>query len=352
MRNGNAMSEQQFCTIYFLDMLIGIIWYKALMFRCIRYCSSAVSIGIFVGLLLIFVITGICTDIKKGRNWQNILMNLILGFGSYTILAYFDFRHDLIMVEFKVALVLAGVYAAYTMTGRIRNKRKKSRILRSRCRKACRGTKLIFCAGMVLLMLVVTYCNIFGTGLIRSGVRPSYISDGGEQTMDNNRDAIMLMEQSVWKRLSDSEKLDVLQSVANIESSYLGIPHGLTVCAKDGRKDELGSYDDSMHQINIAPETLRTADSETACNVIAHESWHCFQHRMLDVYNNTSNELKNLILFEGAADIEAEFMDYVDGNENYWAYRSQLCEVQARDYAESRTAMYFEFIENSSDDCH
>ena len=70
---------------------------------------------------------------------------------------------------------------------------------------------------------------------------------------------------------------------------------------------------------------------------------------MADAYNEASDELKPLRLYNGASVYKEEFSDYVDGFKDFCGYYLKKCEEDARRYAENAADEYFERIDEYID---
>lgn len=187
--------------------------------------------------------------------------------------------------------------------------------------------------------------GIFGNNIPASSVPAISNDHSNPQTISNNIDTVLLLQEKEWSILTTQEKIDVLQTVANIEAHYLGLPNELNVGASNLDEDTLACYDDSTHTISI---DITHLESDLVYNVLescCHEAYHSFQHRLVDVYNTSDGQLKGLCFFKSAAQYSQEFDDYADGENDYYAYYSQNCERNARHYAEDAVEDYYSRID-------
>lgn len=79
-------------------------------------------------------------------------------------------------------------------------------------------------------------------------------------------------------------------------------------------------------------------------NTICHESYHAYEHRLIDMYESSSDQYKQLKVFEYATEYQKEFNNYTEylpELDNYEEYYYQLCEADARDYADVREFEYY-----------
>lgn len=68
--------------------LIGFVWYKALLFRCIGSQTYAYSRVILIAMLIVLVMVGILFNIGRSRNNYNVFANVALPFGVYAAITY------------------------------------------------------------------------------------------------------------------------------------------------------------------------------------------------------------------------------------------------------------------------
>ena len=62
---------------------------------------------------------------------------------------------------------------------------------------------------------------------------------------------------------------------------------------------------------------------EEVLDTLLHEIYHCYEHRLAEVYTSADPELQRLRLFRDAADYVNEVAQPVDTEEDYSAYAAQ-----------------------------
>lgn len=92
-------------------------------------------------------------------------------------------------------------------------------------------------------------------------------------------------------------------------------------------------------------DSLLNDSSYELTDTIAHEAYHSHQHRMVEAYDEASDELKSLLFYYDATLYKEEFADYTDGFKDFCGYYNQECESDARRYARNAADEYFERIE-------
>lgn len=193
---------------------------------------------------------------------------------------------------------------------------------------------------MMVIMLPMFLHGAFGTTLLKSNVRATAENTKQEQTISNNIETILRLQESGWVKLSTQEKLDVIQTVANIEAHYLGLPNELNVGAANLSEYTLAAYSDPIHTVYINLTHLENDQATDILDSCCHEAYHAYQHRLVDTYNFAPKRSKSLRVYKKAALYVDEFNNYVDGYEDFCSYYFQECESDAREYAEEAVEDY------------
>ncbi len=335
-----------------VEFIISDIWwelmiwlfYKSFLFRHIDSFSLRESRYILAALVVVTSLIGILLEYKSHRDYLSIAMNSAAGLGIYTILTYLPIKPRLIFNVIMVSGTLAIIYSLDVICHRIRNRKKFKTILFRRLCRAGKGSALILCTGLTVIMVSIAANTVFGSFLITPSVKPTNQADGSEETIAGNMDTLVLLKADTWKELSVSDKVSVLQCVANIEQNYLGLPHELNVGAANLREGVAGSYSDTDHEIYVSIDSLLNDSAVSCVDTIAHEAYHALEYREVDAYLSASEEEKSLIMYYDATVYMDEFRDYADSCKDLEQYASQKCESDARDYAHDATYDYVKKI--------
>lgn len=333
MGKNNSMSPKGFIFEQILWMFILMIWYKNIMFRCIETCSLTESRWILWGFVVTSCIIGIAFDMKSNRNGLSIVCNLILGFGSYTVFTYMPIRKTFIVVTLCVVVALSAIFAGLVMFRKIKNKKKARRIIRRRIIRSLEGSKYMLGIGLAIIIFVSGAGTLFGSGIMISSEKPAAQENINEQTIANNIETVLLLQDELWETLTVQQRLDVLQTIANIEQRYLGLPNELNVGAANLKQGKIAYYTDLTHEIIISIDSLLYDSSWELLDSVCHEAYHSYQHRLVDAYNASDENTKSLRIFRKASSYANEFGNYINGDEDFSVYYSQDCENDARDYA-------------------
>ncbi len=192
-------------------------------------------------------------------------------------------------------------------------------------------------------MVFIVSTTIFDQTLIHSPVEPTNALNDVQSTT-GSMESLILLRDDAWHDLSLKERLGVLQTIANIEKQYLGLPHELIVETADLGDIQIATYRDATHEIQVNVNSLLFDSPQDLVDSICHEAFHAFQHRLIDAYDGADDALKPLRIFRSASIYKEEFNNYADGEDNLLEYMLQECEIDACEYAERSTEDYFDMI--------
>lgn len=337
----NNMNKWEFIIEHCAWGFISMIWYKNILFRCIGNHTFFESKLILWGFLAASSLIGICLEMNRKRNGFSVFMNLAAGYGFYTIFTYIEIRRILIVAVLSVVSVLSVVFAVLVMSRKIKNRQKLKGIMLNRILKVASATQTLFSLGFALIMIVSGVNIFFGSTIMNATVGTATSSTVNEQTISNNIETVILLQEDSWDKLTVKERLNVLQIVANIEQRYLGLPNELNVGAANLLEGVMGYYSDTTHEIVISMDSLLNDSSWELLDTVCHEAYHSYQRRMVEAYNKADENSKNLKMFRKADSYAGEFDNYFSGEEDFCSYYYQNCESDARDYAEDAVYDYY-----------
>ena len=344
MRDRNTLGKGAFIGEHIFWAALTWIWYKKLLFRCIPSRSLSLSRMVLLASVVLFCLIGIAFQIRRRRNSIEVFFNLALGYGAYAILTYWDIHKRLIVTCLVAAAILSAAYALRILGRKIAPGKPRAVILRRRAGQVAAISKKCVGLGLTAVLAVTGVGVLFGSSLVKSDVRPATNSNLSEQTIANNIETVVLLRDSDWETLSVKARLDVLQTIANIEQRYLGLPHELNVGAANLDEGTLGYYSDPTHEIIISMESLLYDSSLDVLDTLCHEAYHSYQHRLVDAMRGVDEAEQSLMVFRKAQTYADEFSDYENGEADFCSYFEQDCESDARDYASSAVIDYCRHI--------
>ena len=299
---------------YLLDCLfytvISMIWYRGLLFRCMpemTYAESKVILWCMIGISIF-----VCTFILDWRAWTGwtVVKALSIPYGVYTVIVYSKTVDSWLTIVLGIAFVLSVVYIILLLSQEIKNSKSEGEIIKRRLRRCCVGSQSIATVALLVVMGIIGVNGIFGNNILTSSVSAFANEQSNPQTISNNMDTVLLLQEEEWSTLTTQEKLDTLQTIANIEAHYLGLPNELNVGAANLDEDILACYDDRTYTISIDIDHLENDPVYDVLDSCCHEAYHSYQHRLVDVYNASDEQLKELRLFKSVARYSHEFDDY------------------------------------------
>ncbi len=313
--------------------------------RMVRFVSSAESLRILTILVLVCNVTGMCLMMKRHRTWFVVILHTLMPYGISTVLSYVGERKGAIIGGLAAAIAATGVYAFLIFRQKIKNRAKRRTIMLKRVGKVFAG--LHCCVGTVLAVFaILCFVRVFNTRLEVTADVPATmkISYTDEELRKVEADFMKLAE-SRWETLTLREKLDVLQVVANLEQSYLGISQTLTVVAEDMKERTCGYYDDYEWTIHLNRAHLEEKSAKFVLDTVCHEAYHAYQKRLVEVYCRVDEKTRNLMMFRQMETYLWETILYVDTGADYMGYYNQDTEAHARAYAEERVKAYYDILE-------
>ena len=326
-----------------LDLAVAVVWFYSVLFRTLPgmtfgesrlvFCSMAIA-GTMLGVLLVF---------RRRRTEWTALACVLLPCGAYLVMTYRAGLGNLPAIVLSAAAVLAAGNTLHVLARKIRSPNRAA-VLKNRLYHCLCTAHSFLSLGMAALFLVLVVPATLGMSLVTPSVQAQRGSSAPGETIAANMDAILLLQDQEWEALGTRERLDVMQTVANIEAHYLGLPNELNVGVSNLPEDTLGNYSDATRTISLDLELLAHGSSGEVLDALCHEAYHSYQHRLVDAYRGAGESLGGLRLFGDAAVYAEEFADYEEGasDETFYAYYTQRCEADARSYAAESVTDYFQ----------
>lgn len=329
---------------YLLCMFAWMILYQILLFRCLDGRTLADSRVILWGMVVGCNAWGIRCQWESHRRLRDILATQAIAFGLYTITAYFPLRPVLVQGVLAVTAVLAILYVVLIQSQPIRTNSpaRAHRVHRFRRGQSVAAVVHTLAIGLGVLQAVLFVFLMLQGSVLAARVSATSGYEVGTGVSEAQVRTLQQLQPQTWSCLTARERLDVLQTVANIEGASLGLPHELNVAAEDMEEEEglCAYYRDNTHQIMVNMDKLLHSNSGFLVGLICHESCHAYQHRLTELYAAVPAESRTLQLLQPAEQYAWEFRHYADGSEDYDSYYEQACESDARSYAKGRVSYY------------
>lgn len=204
-------------------------------------------------------------------------------------------------------------------------------------------------AVLSIVQSMVSLCVLLA--VVLTGVRflrgPYYIPESEKaaaaELPEVDRSVLLVLQnEESWSALDADSRVEVLQVLVDAERAELGILRPVTLRAEplDG---SLGLYEDDKSLIRIDLEHLMTSPAKNVARTICHESYHCYEHRLMEVFAEAESQSRSLLIFRSAANYHSELADdhYISPKEDPEGYAAQICENDAYNYASAEVEKYF-----------
>ncbi|HWP79442.1 MAG TPA: hypothetical protein VN446_02265 [Candidatus Acidoferrum sp.] len=300
--------------------------------------GDAQSALLLWGLVIAFSAAGVALTWGRRRNGLSLYVNLALPFEAHAVLSHWP----------GMKLPLAGAMAAagtaaiacflLALFRRARSGERRGFVLLRSIRHGLLGGRTAAAVCLSLLLIPLGVKAVFERELLRPTVAPALAAE--EHTIADHLDELRSLEEDAWETLDAEARLNLLQTVANIEDTYLGLPHELKVEAGNLDESVVGQYNDRTHTITVSADALLTRPAAEILDTLCHEAYHAYQHRLCDAYDSLDSDYKGLLLFYKAETYTDEFENYYDGDD-FEVYYSQRVEVDCRNYAAGAVEDYY-----------
>lgn len=351
MNRKNTMSVRSYIGWNIYWGVVSIFCFRRTLFKCIFECSYTQSKAILWGLFLILMFIGIRTTLKDRRNNFTILLNVSLPLTIFGIVSYRNFVPLLSTIAIYIGFILAATFTVMVLKHKrplaknnfIRRLQQKS-LKKMKLKHSFHGSRAIIGLALLVAFFPIAINAFFGNSVLSSNVSPSKGIQTETWTVANNIDTVSNLIDENWTSLSEKQKLNTLQTIANIECRYLGLPHELNVAVAALDKNTLAAYNDDLHTIYINADTLESEEASEILDSLCHEAYHAYQYNLCEAYSSVDDKYKDLLAFYHVPFYIDEFSNYTDGNTDYFDYYFQHCEMNARDYAKQAVDEYYERI--------
>ena len=301
MRNKNTMSLSGYIVDHILWGCVCLVWYKNILFRCVKGMDYHSSMRMLVFFLLVLVFAGIALTYRKRRNTVSVFINISCGFSLYTFIAYKKIFPVAIWSVIILGIILSILYGLLLFK---QLKSNKKHIFPKHINWFVLGARTIIGSCAFGLVLLLGISAIFHCGFFRASVNIEKPMQD-KYTIAENIDVIANLKESVWCTLSTREKTDTLQTVCNIEASYYNLPHGITLSIGILREGLLASYDDRCCMVTVNLECLAYDEAREVLDSVLHECRHAFQHNLAEVFETMDDTYKGLRYLESSSSKES-----------------------------------------------
>ncbi len=342
------MTISEFLFFHFFFSLISLFWYIDLILIALPGITYYRSKELCILLLLTCLVFGIIISFKKARNSRSVFLNISLGFEIFTIIAYYKYFATLIQISLTLSLIVGLLYSMMIIFRKIKPSLAAKTVIKNRIAHSLMASRTIFAIGTSTLTASTLLVTIFGYSIFQpasvAAINYSYLQD---YTLEETLVQVNMLNQEIWQSLSIKERLDVLQTIANMERDYLGLPHELNIIAESMDEQTQGYYLDTQYLIAVNLAHIEYSPAIDVIKTVCHEAFHALQHREVELFNRLDETSQNLLLFDDTRQYKAEFANIrnIDSSKNFTEYYLQRTEHNARIYADEAVNRYMEMLD-------
>ena len=318
---------------------VAAVLFFATLYKYVYAVTSVYNINMLVGCLIIFTITGVLLTKSNDRYYINILINLILGTGTYTMLM-FMYSRQFFVVGYGAFLLIILVTLIHSIAVAVVNRHRVS---------AGRIVKASMLGNRKLSAFILACLLLFSPIYVLSGRVSTDPQASGEsavsETQDLNRLAVA-MNDTTWNEKSMKERADAVQTLVCVICGELGVEDYPAVKIEKMNDYTYALYREARNEITVNTKVLN-GKPEDIIETVSHETYHKYQHKIVALYNSMDSEEKKLVLFDKAREYYSELGNYVSGEKDFEKYKNQALESDAREFAQQETEKLLNIIKNS-----
>lgn len=344
MNNKNTESLGKYIFDNVFNAVVALIWFR-LIFRVLPNMTFSQSKWILRAMMLVCVSVGVLLTYKKRRNSLSMLVNIMFPLELYALVAFWHELRILSIALLVSAILLSLAYLYLIFSAKIPRKKDPRTVIKQRAVRGVLGMRTIVTIVMSVLVIQLWSNVLFNNSLFKTDQTATKGTDVNEYTIANNIEVVSNLREEVWETLSIDEKMHTLQTIANIESHFLGLPHELNLQIESLDENVLAHYVETTHSISLNINCFDGSAHEIL-DSLCHEAYHAFQHRLVDAYDSVDPEYQNLMIFNNAERFKNEFKHYRRGEDDFIEYYLQSCEQTARTYGANAVQDYYAKIES------
>lgn len=348
MSHRNSKSNLEFIIDHILWFFVAILGYARTLFRAVSPLSVHQSSILFCFLVGLCAVFGYFVTRTRHRNTANLLITLMIPCELYAIITYGKYCRPLLLAVCVMTLLVCCAFCIWIFSRPISSPARIGKIRLSRMKRCFIGCRALFALFLFFILPfgIITQLN---DGMNQPPPIPSTAPVQSKQKMIQDHIDILCQLQVIqWPSLSESEKLEILQTVADIERADLGVGPQLIVETGTLQGDIVGNYNRKTHHITVDTDFFKTATPQKALEILTHECYHAYQSQLAELYTRLHEYYRNLKMIRQLNTYAEEFESYTSAHstrKEFEQYYNQTVEVDARSYSEQAVEEYFSTLE-------
>ena len=339
----NTMSPLNYTREHVNGMFTAFALYVVSCYACIPGLNTGASMMILLGLMVVSASVDQILVRRRGRNRLNLLVAETFPLALHLLLIHSGSSRNLVLPWLGAAVVLGLLYIGLCTLCPIREPGRYS--LRSFLSTAFSGCRALSGLCLGAMVAVFIFCGLFGLSV--PGAK-AQAAPAGRITIEENMDTLLLFEETTWETLSADERLSAMTTMVSVEAARLGIPDTISVTTTNQDPEMGACYQDHTQTITVNRLYLESYSGQYALTIVCHETYHAYQHRLVELYREADTLQQQMPVFEKARQYALEFENYITIAEDPQGYEQQQCEEDADNYAHIAAMDYLSLIQQAA----
>lgn len=327
-----------FFTVLFACSLL--MFYSGVLFRTVGDLTHDESLYLLWFVIVVSSLLGIACHTKGNRNMMGSVASALMGYGIYSLLAYGKTYSVLCIVICGITAVgfIINIVLVYKFNNyNLEYQEHRHNLIK----KMISNSYNIVAYGLGCLVLILGINSIVGLSLLNPSEKATKRTG---DTIEKNIKELSILNKKQWDKASVKQRINLAQTIVNIESEYLGLSHPINVGGDNLKEHTLALYSNRTKKIMIDINHLEKASADDFLESVLHESYHACQDEYVAAFNDVKKKYKNNFFLKSAKKYSDEFKNYKQAKANdtkslmdyYW----QDLERDARSYSKQRDIEY------------
>lgn len=323
----NEYNKLKYVLNAIFSAVVTTVVFRSSLFLCIdgfTYKNSKIFLWCCVGIILSI---GTAFTIRCSRNDLSIFSSIGLALGLYSIITFLKYYITLCVVVGTIFFIILSVRLYNIITKKYKNRTKHQISKKYMAILSIFRTIGIY---LITVLILISGSKLLDIGLLSSSVEKHTKSTENSYSYSSEE---LLQSIDDWDYLSNHERIDFLQCIANIEVEQLDLDHELNVILTVLDQNTYSSYCEATHTIAVNIKILELESVEEMINSIAHEAAHAWQNQLIKDCESGKETRAEYI--DKANTYKNEFSKYKRNIavKDYDKYYNLECEIDARTYA-------------------
>ena len=343
MKKKNYMTvSTYYLMIIMLTAVLDIMFYFWGFKNCPPF-DRKISLIVFLGISILGTLILTVMSVKHYRNTLSIWCSALFPIEVYCILSYITKSGGRIFILFIVWVLTLIVWILIKHNMALK-KEQDFKVGIKLLPELTRAGWLLITA--VLLLFIVPVMSRGARGIETALDYTIVATDTKGMTVTGQQSNLKDFDEQTWRWLDEDRRAELLQLVAAIEASELGLDHELYIGIRDFAGDTTpAAYTAHDHKILVNRGSLMSMTGEEAINMVCHQAYHAYEKSLVDLYMDTGRKYLGLKVFSGVDGFVAELQQDIEALDDRKDAANERLEQAAKKYADEKTSEYLYWID-------